>query len=230
MKHKKKLIFSLISIVILVFAFVGGSLAYFTDSVESTNVIVAGSVSIKQYETDRNSVAVNYTNVTMLPAITNNTVTEAKEINGNTYNFNTYKNIIDKVVTLENDGKNDAYVRTIIAIPEINDKNLVGVVTNNVDIQWERLDDVIISGEENALYIATYKNKLAPREKSAPSLMQVYLSPLTSSADLGTITDGKIKIRVISQAMQYSGFEDVTAEEALNEGFGKITRNNHPFQ
>ena len=61
--------------------------AYFTDSVATHSVIVAGSVSIKQYETDRNGNPTNYSDILLLPAVTTNTVDETKVINGNSYNF-----------------------------------------------------------------------------------------------------------------------------------------------
>ncbi len=230
MRHKKKLIFSLVSLIVIVSAFVGGSFAYFTDKVETTNVIVAGSVSIKQHETDRNGVKSTSSYITMVPAVTTDTTTEEKVINGNKYNFNTYKNIIDKVVTVENNGRNDVYVRTIIAIPEINDRNLVGIINNTADIDWLKLEDVDILGKEHTLYVATYKNKLSSGEKSAPSLMQVYLSPHTLSADLATVPEGKIRMHIVSQAVQCAGFEDESALTAFAEGYGDITRYNHPFE
>ena len=225
-KTRKKIIVCLMGFVLTTIAFIGGTVAYFTDTVETTNVIKSGSIKITQTETDRSGTAFQQ-NLSLLPAVLS-TTTESKSINGKNYDFHNHANAIDKVVTVNNVGRSDAYVRTLILVPVIGNAstNRVVLVTNSDGISWERLD-VTIEGAKFDLFVATYSSKLEAGKSSAPSLMQVYLAPETTSEDIENVDT--INVRVISQAMQVGGFETVTPSEALDAGFGAVTANNHPF-
>ena len=232
MKHKKKIILSVVAVVMLICAFVGVSFAYFTDTTTSTNnVVVAGKIKIIQNETNRIGQDVTVAGTSLLPVVeakneADRSVTHA--IGGVVYNFYTHKNLIERVISLENVGSNNAYVRTIIAVPKIGN-DLIKIVKNEYAalIRWEKIDSVTINGVQNTIWIGTYIDYLEPGELSAPSLLQFYLDKTATSADLEGITN--LSISVVSQAVQHGGFEDVTAEYALNEAFGEITATHHPF-
>ena len=233
MKAKKKVIISIVSVIMLVIALIGGTFtyAYFTDSVETTNVIATGSIKIEQHEVDRTGADLNLNNVTLMPAILQ-PATESKNINGTAYDFATHKNIVDKVVYLKNVGKNSAYIRTLIAVPKINGKVLINLVKNETGITWETIGDITVDGVVNTLYVATYTNALESGAVSSASLLQVYLDPTTMSADVDGLAN--VKIKVISQAIQSAGFDKLDgvtdrADNALNAGFGDITTTNNPF-
>ena len=225
---RKKIIATLVGLVLTTIAFIGGTVAYFTDTVETTNVIKSGSIKITQTETDRNGNPF-VQNLMILPAVLS-TTTESKAINGANYSFYNHANAIDKVVTVNNVGKSDAYVRTLILVPVIGSgaTNRVQLITNQgAGIDWTVISDVEVGGVMHQIFVATYDQKLTAGKSSSPSLLQVYLAPETTSEDLETAPD--ITVRVISQAMQVGGFENVSSAQALDTGFGAITATNHPF-
>ncbi len=215
----------------LVCAFVGVSMAYFTDSTTSTNnVISTGRISIQQLETNRNGQAINLTGISLLPVVEKGTETvnigEDEKLRALT--FVTHKNAIERVVSLKNTGANNAYVRTLIAVPKVNNKDLIKIVKNEYsDIIWTTVDGVTIDGVVNTIWIATYQEALVPNETSVPSLLQFYLDKTATSEDMVGIT--QVSISVVSQAVQQGGFEDVGAAGALDEAFGAITATHHPF-
>lgn len=234
MKHKKKIILSIVAVVMLICAFVGVSFAYFTDTTTSTNnVVTAGRIKIVQDETNRIGEPVAVAGTSLLPVVeakneVDRSVTHT--IGGVDYNFYTHKNLIERVISLRNVGANNAYVRTIIAVPKIGN-DLIKLVKNEYTylIRWVKIDNVTISGVVNTIWVGTYVNYLEPGETSAPSLMQFYLDKTATSADLEGVTN--VSISVVSQAVQQGGFEDYTPEEALNEAFGgePISATHHPF-
>jgi predicted ribosomally synthesized peptide with SipW-like signal peptide len=96
-------------VIILSLAAVTGTLAYFTDQVEVKSVVASGSLDILQHEYER-----------------------VKDANGaytSQYQPCTQKQVlypgsdIDKIVQIENTGKNIAYVRTFVAVPACSTAN-----------------------------------------------------------------------------------------------------------
>ncbi|MBE5731924.1 MAG: hypothetical protein E7353_02710 [Clostridiales bacterium] len=233
MKHKKKIIISIMAVIMLVCAFVGVSMAYFTDSTTSpNNVISTGRISIQQLETNRNGQAINLTNISLLPVVERATKTETVNIGEDeklrALTFVTHKNAIERVVSLKNTGANNAYVRTLIAVPKVNNKDLIKIVKNEYsDIIWTTVDGVTIDGVVNTIWVATYQEALVKDETSVPSLLQFYLDKTATSEDMVGIS--QVSISVVSQAVQQGGFEDVGAAGALDEAFGAITTTHHPF-
>lgn len=107
---KKKLLALCLVVVLAVSTVVGATMAYFTDTDEDVNVMTVGNVEIEQNEQDRNGNDFEQ-NQALMPIVT---PTSVKDSNG----YPACENYIDKIVTVTNTGKSDAYVRTFIAIPE----------------------------------------------------------------------------------------------------------------
>ena len=158
-------------------------------------------------------------------------------------------NAQDKIVTVTNTGRTDAYVRTIIAYE-------VGAATENLpnrsarytdknddlSAPWFRniLGNVVING--NTYLVCEYvyhgaklsdgtirhKNGILPAgDTTYPSLMQVYLPAKATNEDVEKLdgnNNGKYDILVLSQAVQADGFDD--AATALKAGFGEVNADN----
>ena len=150
------------------------------------------------------------------------------------------KNAQDKFVTVENTGKSDAYVRTIVAI-EVGsaDDSLIG---SSYHQNWTKneIGIVAIDGNNYMVYEYLYKgasdgsrhvNGILPAgETTYPNLSQVYLKHNATNEDMVAIdgnNNGTLDILVLSQAVQADGFAD--AQTALDTAFGDITTTNHPW-
>ena len=167
----------------------------------------------------------------------------------------TSKNAQDKFVTVENTGKTDAYVRTLVAL-ELGDvaytdfEKIIMTSTHsttdnaNLDQPWYRNEIGVIEVDGNN-YVLTefiyhgaqlsssirHENGVLPAgDTTYPSLCQVYMKATATNEDVEKIDGNKngiYDILVVSQAVQVAGFAD--AETALNAGFGDITTANHPW-
>lgn len=147
----------------------------------------------------------------------------------------TSKNAVDKFVVVENTGKTDAYIRTLVAI-EIGttDGSLFGTSHHGT---WSKneIGVITIDGNNYILFEYTYqggelsdgtwrheKGILPAGDTAYPSLSQVYLNAKATNEDVEKIDgnkNGMIDILVLSQAVQVDGFADATT--ALNAAFGK---------
>lgn len=141
------------------------------------------------------------------------------------------KNAQDKFVTVENTGKSDAYVRTIVAI-EVgsSDGKLIGVAERAVDVDdadastapWVFSDAGIIEIAGNNYMVKEYVYRgasdvdrhvngvLPAGDTTYPNLCQVYLKHNATNEDMVEIDgngNGKLDILVLSQAVQANGFE-----------------------
>ncbi len=155
----------------------------------------------------------------------------------------TSKNAQDKFVTVENTGKTDAYVRTLVAI-EVGstDGSLIGTSYHGT---WNKTEIGVITIDGNNYMLIEYayeggklsdgtwrhENGILPAgDTSYPNLSQVYISAAATNEDMVKLDgngNGTLDILVVSQAVQVAGFTD--AETALNAGFGDITTTNHPW-
>lgn len=109
MKSFKKILLSVLALVLVVVLTVAGTVAYLTDEDSTVNVMVLGEINIEQHEQDRYGKTF-VQGQTLLPLVGSASV---KDENG----YVAASNYIDKIVTVENIGKNAAYVRTFVAIP-----------------------------------------------------------------------------------------------------------------
>jgi predicted ribosomally synthesized peptide with SipW-like signal peptide len=152
----------------------------------------------------------------------------------------TSKNAQDKFVTVENTGKTDAYVRTLVAI-EVGSTD-GSLIRTSRHFTWDRTEigKITIDGNNYMLFEYVYRgasdvnrhaNGVLPAgDTSYPNLSQVYISAAATNEDMVALDgngNGTLDILVVSQAVQAADFPN--AETALNAGFGDITTNNHPW-
>lgn len=206
---------------------VGGTFAYLTDSDMDTNTMPAGNVSIEQIEQERdeNGNLVDFTQGQIaIPAVGPiEWADKTLNVNGTECKVFTdeLSNVIDKIVTVENTGITDAYVRTLVAIeaPDYDPNDLIHI--NYI----EGIDEMIpleIGGVKYVVFNFTYDNAIAPGKISAPSLMQVFLDAEATNEDVAKFGD-TWDILVLSQAAQAD--KNLTANEMLNEAFGDVAAN-----
>ncbi len=230
---KKKIVLISAAIALVAILAVGGSLAYFMDTDEVTNVFTVGSVDIEQNE--------DFVQESQLLPVVGTDPTDADD------------NYIQKTVTVENIGKNGAYVQTLVAVPACLDN--AGVLKlwddNAATNGWTKLDgDTETNGIQPKhtatidemlynVYVYRYNSVLAVDTETEPCLEYVYIAPET---DLNVYTDddgaktayfvingteitefdatGKLNVYVATQAVQDRGFAD--GDEALDSAFTTI--------
>lgn len=213
------------AVVITLLVAVSGTIAYFTDTVEGYGQAASGELSILQHEYDVYDAAdpaacKPYTQGQMIyPGVA-----------------------VNKIVTVENIGKNVAYVRTFIAVPtagegmslaelSVNEAENNGWVWSDAPIPGQSIDGVLYD-----IYVATYTTPLDPDKTTAPSLMGYTVSPKVSQdgteyvwRDGSTLiplgTSESFNILVATEASQAIVFKN--ADEAMLETFGN---NHHPWQ
>ena len=268
----KKILMMVLSLVLVAALSIGGTVAYLQDDDSDVNVMTLGNVKIEQHEYERVVDANgNYTTDTidnqssyvlkdftqgkpLLPA------TDPSNHGAGTWDNTTVRmsqvgsyggmqvfvnpNAQDKFVTVENTGKTDAYVRTLVAVEcGSTDGSLVGTSYHGT---WTKNVIGVISVDGNNYYLIEYvyaggklsdgswrhENGILPAgDTSYPSLAQVYIESVATNEDMEKIDgngNGTLDILVLSQAVQTAGFAD--AETALNAGFGDITTTNHPWK
>ena len=147
------------------------------------------------------------------------------------------KNAQDKFVTVENTGKTDAYVRTLVAI-EIGSTD-GSLIRTSYHQTWKKNDigTIKIGGKNYDLTEYVYAGGqlsdgswrhedgiLPAGDTSYPNLSQVYLKSVATNEDMEAIDgngNGVLDILVLSQAVQADGFAD--AQTALDTAFGKVS-------
>ena len=198
--------------VIACYAAVTGSIAYFTDSVETTNRLASGNLHVVQHEYERvtndNGMTVQaFTQAKQLyPAVGSANKNVDITVSGHTVKIEGgLRNYVDKIVTAENKGSLNMYVRTYIAVPSFSEEgdlareewihldiNEQGYVRNTENNKWEvaaenvpnaakwTLSDNIlanqkIDGQPYDIYIATFSGMMLPDETTPPSLLGFYM-------------------------------------------------------
>ncbi len=230
MKNRKLLL--IVSLVLALTMSLGGTLAYLSDTDADVNVMTLGSVYIVQNEQERgeNGLLRPFTQdppKAAYPAVGPVAWADEKlEVGDGEYKVFTddLKNVIDKIVTVTNTGKSEAYVRTIIALeaPDYDPANLIHVNVNG-DLENTAWTPVEINDVEYVYSVFTYEKALAPNETSAPSLLQLFLDSKADNDFVKAFGDNW-EVLVLSQAMQTAGFD--SAADALNEGFGAANKEN----
>lgn len=118
---KKKILAMSLCVVMLAIAIVGGTLAYFTDTKTATNTFTVGGVKIELIEQqrkvdengDKTTELENFEQNKVLMPIVGSAQTGPKDSLG----LPLAENYVDKIITIENTGKSDAWVRAYFAIP-----------------------------------------------------------------------------------------------------------------
>ena len=264
----KNILLSGLSLVLVAALAIGGTVAYLQDDDGDVNVMTLGNVSIAQHEYERVVDANgNYATDTidgqtsyvlkdfiqgkpLLPSAVvvsstpwDSTTVRMSQVGsyGGMQTFLPVTNAQDKFVTVENTGKTDAYIRTLVAI-EVGtaDPELISF-SNHLTWEDNGIGTITIDGNNYYLHEFTYtggkhlggqheKGILPAGETAYPSLCQVYIKPEATNEDMVALdgnSNGTLDILVVSQAVQVAGFAD--AETALDAGFGDITITNHPW-
>lgn len=221
---------------IVAFASVGGSLAYFQDTDDAVHVLTVGNVYIEQeeYERDANGNLKNGITHAKLAIPVVGPVAwdeEGLEVNGSRCRVYTdeLKNVVDHIVAVENTGESDAYVRSIIAIeaPGYDAEKWIHVNLNEDGLAHTEWIPLQVDGKDYICCTATYTEKLAPGVKAQPSMVQLFLDHAADS-DYCAKFGGSWEVLVKSQAVQAGGFPD--AVTALNTVFGEVSQSNNPWE
>ena len=223
----KKIITLLLVVVLTASAAIGLTLAYLTDTDEDVNVMTLGNVYIEQNEQERDETGnlVDFVdNKPFFPAVYPDDFpfhTPTVELPGTgcqMWDSTLLENAHDKIVTVTNTGKSDAYVRTWFAFE--NGETEVYYNTNKVDWTWSRvMQDIPVAGSSYDMYVATYNKPLRPGETTPPSLLQFALNRYANNAEVNSFGD-TYEILAFSQAVQTQGFDD--PEQALTAAFGQV--------
>ena len=249
----KKLLLSGLLAVILLSA-ISGSIAYFTDSISTSNTIASGNLEIalheykrikntdgsystqlQKYDDGQDDLMI-YPSVGDFSSAARETVSLSypKE-DGTAVTFsdvNMYVsgigNFVDKIAAAENIGTLPLYTRIYIAVPTLEGTPLLHLDTNR-DAKWEwTVISDTIDDRPHDIYIATLRSPLAPGEFTPPSLLGFYLdSSMTNKhSELLALDDkGTMNILVAARATQANVFES-GPEEAFLETFKAQT---HPW-
>lgn len=262
----KKKILTTLSVVLILGLAALGILAYLSDTDSDVNVMTLGNVSITQHEYERvQNADGTYEMVTSTKygeGYKLQEFTQAKPLypatgaitgwgnivpfdqiegaSGTQKVFAGLNNVQDKFVLVENTGKSDAYVRTLIALEYgSNTKDIIGISTGDF-WTWNDIGIIQIEGNNYYLFEAVYKGSnsrhingvLPAGEYTYNSLGQVYLKNEATNEDCEALDgnkNGTYDILVFSEAVQVKGFETVGAEAALDEAFYNVTKIQHPW-
>ena len=248
----KKILSIALVVVLLAGIAVSGTMAYLTDTDSAVNVMTLGNVKIKQhekeravkdgmYETDEKGyVLTDFTqDKPLYPAVGetawDGNVVDFDQLGEKHYNeyMNVFdeakfKNAQDKFVFVENTGKSDAYVRTIVAfeVGNLAEEKIESLLGYGYHSAWTLTELGTVSIDGNTYFIVdfVFDKVVEPGYFTPCSLSQVYLSKDATNEDVEAI-DGnkndKYDIIVLSQAVQTAGFAD--AKTALDEAFGEAT-------
>ncbi|MBQ4073887.1 MAG: hypothetical protein IJD39_01630 [Clostridia bacterium] len=205
----------ILSLVLALAMSLSGTIAYLSDTDSAVNVMTLGNVKIKQHEKDAQGNAFEQ-GQPLYPAY----VDAAGTVTG----------AIDKVVTVENVGASEAYVRTWIAFEAgtMDDARFAQVIHTDIAADGLTLSNgkfITIAGVKYYVVCATYDQPLAPGATSAPSLKQVYMDRLAGNDDVAHFGE-TYEILVYTQAVQTANMEQLTATQALDAAFG----DEHPWQ
>lgn len=239
---KKKILALAIAAIMVVTALASISLAYLMDTDYDQNVMTVGNVYIDQIEQQRKedgSLEAFENNKKLLPATTDPkwTTNEAEMITVGEVTYKTFGpefNPVDKIVTVKNTGSEAAYVRTLMAFENNENK-----ISDLIHINWNAdvwtletlASGIEINGKPYDLLVFTYNEVLEAKVETAPSLLQVFLNKAADNDDMADLADG-YEILVLSQAVQAAGWQTVdssvvkTADLALDTAFGAITAEN----
>lgn len=252
---KKKLIIMITAIVLVLTTAVGLTLAYLTDKDSDVNVLTVGKVTVTMdiQERDENGNLVDFTQGDELRPLVEQTVNglkgfaAAKDAN-DLPNLDAAKNFIDKLVTVDNTGRNDAYIRVIVAVPAAVD-HVVHILDGDYMVGannwgWTKTTaaNLTINDIDHKVYVYT-SDVIAPDDEIDPIMAGIYLDSKVDFDDetktwitRGTTDynydapvainwdfDNGVEIPVFTQAVQADGFLD--AADAFTTAFGDTVAN-----
>lgn len=174
---KKKILIIATAVILLALA-TYGTLAWFTDTDKVKNVFVIGSIEIEQHEVFDEQTA------QLLPVVDNANPAAS--------------NMIQKEVTVENVGENDAYIQVLVAVPAVLDNTgVVHIYDGLTSDNWAKVDgdtatvdvidpvykDVSVEGEtlKYNIYIYRYKGAIAKGFTTDKAIQGVYIDQTVDS-------------------------------------------------
>ncbi len=253
---KKKILSIALVVCLLATALVSGTLAYFTDTEDEINVFTLGNVVIDLVEEQRNddgtALEVFKDDKVLLPIV--GSAQGEKEIVGG-YALPTAANWVDKIVTVDNEGTQDAYVRVLFAFPDKMDdaQSAAEMMLHwNCDGEedegtWTRRGGTVkITLDEDEIYNIyefVYEPVLKVGETTkSPAMLGVYIDSRVNATvdDNGAITYSMVNGRGETVSAKYEkgeapklyvlaqGVQEAgfkNADEALTAGFGDVATN-----
>ena len=194
---KKKILVLALSLAMVAILAVGGSLAYFTDSKNVDNTFTVGNVKIELIEQQRGENGLeDFEQGKALNPIVGSAQGEKDQ-----YGMPVAENYVDKMVTIKNTGKNDAYIRAYFAIPSALDdgyetfnaglnvlhfnfgnKVVDDTITSTYDNEWNWKHDgkwnyfeTTIDGIKYNVYFADYYQAVGAGKTTEQFVQGVYL-------------------------------------------------------
>ncbi len=224
--------------IILSLVAVTGTLAYFTDQVQANGIVASGNISILQHEYERVKDANGAYTADRKPYTQGQVIYPGSDI--------------DKIVEVENNGKNVAYVRTFVAVPAYyaadgTSANWITLTKNTDAPEWEwaaePIHNVLIDGITYDVYYATNVNPLTPGAATAASMLGYhvdekvdyngtnYTYPLSDGSEVSLASERELMILVSTEAAQAHPDVFTNAYEALKVSYGgEPAADRHPWQ
>ena len=205
---KKKIVALCLCVALAVVAIGGATLAYFTDTDEAINTFTAGGVMIGLIEQERDGQGglQEFTQDQVLMPIVGSAQGEKDDLGQPVA-----ANYVDKIVTIQNTGKSDAYVRAYFAIPSALDDgyetfnaganvlhfnfgNEDGASTYGVQWIWKHGDkwnyfETTIDGVAYNVYYADYYQVLPVGATTEQFVSGVYLDSHVDMDENGNYID-----------------------------------------
>lgn len=185
------------------------------------------------------------------------TIVAGKDANGGTTKvFSLNNNVVDKIVTVTNNGENEAYIRTLFAfeVPVDEEEKWIDVINNSaeayclytvmhegatpgqgytlpVDENGDYITITLGEGEDAVTYLICdyyYKNdsKLAAGETSHPSLKQIYLSSKADNEQAAELVGADGKYSILVLSQAAQTAGFDDAKTALDTAFGEVNAEN----
>lgn len=190
---RKKILVLCLVVALAATAVIGGTLAYFTDTDTEDNVFTVGGVRIDLIEQQRNadhSALEDFEDNKILMPIVGSAQGEQETVGG--VKLPTAKNYVDKIMTIKNTGKSDAYVRIFVAVPTALQNGQTPNAPRYDVLHWNFNGDscgegqwtdeivvanpTVINGVEYKIYSRTYTTALKADETTAtPAYIGFYL-------------------------------------------------------
>ena len=206
---KKKIVALCLCVALAVVAIGGATLAYFTDTDDATNTFTAGSVKIDLIEQQVNDAGTDLEDFEQEQVLM--PIVGSAQGDKDAFGQPVAENYIDKIVTIKNTGKSDAYVRAYFAIPSdlddgyetfnaganilhFNFGNENGVSTEGVQWNWKHNGkwnyfETTIGGVAYNVYYADYYQTLAAGDTTEQFVSGVYLDSHVDMDENGNYID-----------------------------------------
>lgn len=209
---KKKILSLCLVVALAATAVIGGTLAYFTDTEDEINVFALGNIVIDLVEEQRNADGDKleaFVDGKLLLPIVGSAQGEKETVGG--YNLPTAENWVDKIVTVDNEGPQDAYVRVLFAFPaKMDDAQSAAEMMLHWNYDgsedagnWTRTDcgvQVTLDGEKYNVYNYTYNHVLTSKgtegsTTASPAMTGVYID---KRVDATVDADGSITYTMVN--------------------------------